>query len=107
MSTFFVLLDLTAPLFVLVGIGYVLSRWGRWPLADADALTRFVFSIAIPTRLFCTALSRPVSAAPPKCWLRSASRSPAPYDAPLDPVIAPTVARSDVHDASSWPSNAT
>jgi len=106
MSTFFVLLDLTAPLFVLVGIGYVLPL-GTLAIAAADALTRFVFSIAIPTRLFCTALSRPVSAAPPKCWLRSASRSPAPYDGPLDPVIAPTVARSDVHDASSWPSNAT
>jgi malonate transporter and related proteins len=52
MSTFFALLDLTAPLFVLVGAGYVLSRWGRWPLAAADALTRFVFSIAIPTLLF-------------------------------------------------------
>src|SRR6266513_3261739 len=52
MSTFFVLVDLAAPLFVLVGVGFVLSRWGRWPLAAADALTRFVFSVAIPTLLF-------------------------------------------------------
>jgi malonate transporter len=52
MRTFFALLALTAPLFVLVGVGYVLTRWGRWPLAASDALTRFVFSIAIPTLLF-------------------------------------------------------
>ena len=52
MRTFFALLNLTAPLFVLVGVGYVLTRWGRWPLAASDALTRFVFSIAIPTLLF-------------------------------------------------------
>jgi hypothetical protein len=37
MRTFFALLDLTAPLFVLIGIGYMLTRWGRWPLAAADA----------------------------------------------------------------------
>jgi hypothetical protein len=52
MRTFFALLDLTAPLFVLIGVGYVLTRWGRWPLAAADTLTRFVFAIAIPTLLF-------------------------------------------------------
>ena len=52
MSTFFALLDLTAPLFMLIGAGYVLTRSGRWPLAAADALTRFVFSIAIPMLLF-------------------------------------------------------
>ena len=52
MKAFFALVDLTAPLFVLVGVGFVLSRWGRWPLAAADALTRFVFSVAIPTLLF-------------------------------------------------------
>jgi len=52
MSTFFALLDLTAPLFMLIGAGYVLTRSGRWPLVAADALTRFVFSIAIPMLLF-------------------------------------------------------
>jgi hypothetical protein len=43
---------LTAPLFALVLVGYVLTRWGRWPKAVADALTRFVFSVAIPALLF-------------------------------------------------------
>src|SRR5881392_2502050 len=46
------LLALTAPLFVLVLIGYALSRWARWPKAVSDALTRFVFSVAIPALLF-------------------------------------------------------
>jgi malonate transporter and related proteins len=49
---FWHLLALTAPLFLLVLVGYVLSRWGRWPRAASDALTRFVFSVAIPAFLF-------------------------------------------------------
>src|SRR5436189_116194 len=42
---------LTAPLFLLVLLGYALSRFG-WPRTASDALTRFVFTIAIPTLLF-------------------------------------------------------
>lgn len=49
---FLQILALTAPLFLLVLIGYVLARWGKWPKAAADALTRFVFSVAVPTLLF-------------------------------------------------------
>jgi predicted permease len=45
------LAGLTAPLFVLVVIGFVLSR-GGWPRTASDALTRFVFSVAVPTLLF-------------------------------------------------------
>jgi predicted permease len=37
---------------VLVFVGYALSRWGRWPKAVSDALTRFTFSVAIPAFLF-------------------------------------------------------
>ena len=33
-------------------VGYALSRWGRWPPAVSDALTRFTFSVAIPAFLF-------------------------------------------------------
>jgi predicted permease len=46
------LTSLTAPLFSLILIGYALARWGDWPKPVADALTRFVFSIAIPAMLF-------------------------------------------------------
>jgi len=46
------ILALTAPLFLLVLLGYALTRWGRWPKPIADALTRFVFSVAIPALLF-------------------------------------------------------
>jgi len=46
------LVGLTAPLFVLVAIGYALTRLGRWPMTAGDALTRFVFTVAIPTLLF-------------------------------------------------------
>ena len=45
------LVSLTAPLFLLVLLGYALSRVG-WPRTASDALTRFVFSVAIPTLLF-------------------------------------------------------
>lgn len=46
------LLALTAPLFLLVFAGYALSRWGHWPKVVSDALTRFVFAVAIPAFLF-------------------------------------------------------
>jgi malonate transporter len=46
------LLELTAPLFLLVLVGYALVRWGRWPKAASDVLTRFVFAVAIPAFLF-------------------------------------------------------
>lgn len=52
MATFFRLVELTAPLFVLVAIGYALTRTGRWPMSASDALTRFVFAVAIPVLLF-------------------------------------------------------
>jgi predicted permease len=52
MQAFARIVGLTAPLFVLVLLGYALTRWARWPKAVADALTHFVFSVAIPALLF-------------------------------------------------------
>jgi len=52
MQLFWHLLSLTAPLFLLIGVGYALTRWGRWPKSASDALTQFVFSVAIPALLF-------------------------------------------------------
>ena len=43
---------LTAPLFLLVFFGYALSSFARWPRTATDALTRFVFSVAMPALLF-------------------------------------------------------
>lgn len=45
------LLALTAPLFLLVLLGFALSQCG-WPRTASDALTRFVFGVAVPTLLF-------------------------------------------------------
>lgn len=52
LPVFFGVVGLTAPLFLLVLVGYALSRWGDWPKPASDALTRFVFAVAIPALLF-------------------------------------------------------
>ncbi|MFO1312689.1 MAG: AEC family transporter [Burkholderiales bacterium] len=43
---------LTAPLFLLVLVGYALSRFARWPSSVSESLNRFTFGIAIPSLLF-------------------------------------------------------
>jgi predicted permease len=43
---------LTAPLFVLIALGFAIARSRRWPAESTDALTRFVFSVAVPALLF-------------------------------------------------------
>lgn len=52
MSAFLHHFALAAPLFALVLLGYALARWGGWPKTVSDALTRFVFVIALPALLF-------------------------------------------------------
>lgn len=52
MASFFHLFSLTVPLYLLVLVGYVLVRWGAWPKSVVDALSRFVFSVALPALLF-------------------------------------------------------
>lgn len=52
MNTFLHHVSLAAPLFVLVFVGYALVLWGNWPKSVPEALTRFVFSVALPALLF-------------------------------------------------------
>ena len=52
MQTFVHHVELAAPLFVLVLVGYVLMRGFAWPQAMSDHLSRFVFSVALPAMLF-------------------------------------------------------
>ena len=57
---------LTSPLFLLAGLGYALVRWFRWPKTVSDALTRFVFSVAVPALLF--RMMSDFSRLPPVDW---------------------------------------
>jgi hypothetical protein len=52
MEMFGHIVALTAPLFLLVFIGYALARWSDWEASVADALARFVFTVAVPALLF-------------------------------------------------------
>ena len=52
MSSFFHHFALAAPLYFLVLVGFALVRWGRLPKSVSTALSRFVFSIALPALLF-------------------------------------------------------
>jgi malonate transporter len=52
MQSIWHVVSLTSPLFLLAGLGYALVRWLGWPRAVTDALTRFVFAVAVPALLF-------------------------------------------------------
>lgn len=54
MQLFLDRLGAAGPLFVLIFAGYAIVRWANWPKSVADALTRFVFSLALPALLFHT-----------------------------------------------------
>ncbi|NSL56624.1 AEC family transporter [Uliginosibacterium aquaticum] len=54
MQLFLDRLAAASPLFVLIFAGYAIVRWGGWPRSVADALTRFVFGLALPALLFHT-----------------------------------------------------
>ncbi len=43
---------LSAPLFILVFVGYAAMKFFAWPSSMSDALSRFVFTLALPALLF-------------------------------------------------------
>jgi len=52
MSTILHQFGLVAPHFVLVLIGFLLAKSGKWPKAVSDSLAAFVFAVAVPAFLF-------------------------------------------------------
>jgi len=58
--------QLCAPMFLIVGLGYVLTRAWRWPRRLSDALGQVVFTIALPALLF--GLMSDLSRLPPVDW---------------------------------------
>lgn len=52
MSTLFHQILLSAPLFILVFVGYGVMRLARWPKSMSEALSKFVFTLALPALLF-------------------------------------------------------
>lgn len=59
-------LQLCAPMFLIVGLGYGLTRWLKWPDAINEWLSRFVFNVALPALLFL--LMSDLSRLPPVDW---------------------------------------
>ncbi len=52
MHTFLQLLELSAPLFALVLVGWLIGTSGRWPPAYSEALSKFLFAVPLPALLF-------------------------------------------------------
>ena len=52
MDVFLRQFSLALPLFLLILIGYLTQWFSGWPSSVLDGLTRFVFTLAIPTMLF-------------------------------------------------------
>lgn len=59
-------LQLCAPMFLIVGLGYGLMHWLQWPASINKALSNFVFSLALPALLFL--LMSDLSRLPPVDW---------------------------------------
>ncbi len=54
LSTILHHITLSSALFLLILLGYLLMRIGKWPKEVAGALSKFVFNIAVPALLFNT-----------------------------------------------------
>lgn len=52
MSTFLQILSITAPIFALIGLGYITTRSGLFAKADMRVLGKFVLSLALPALIF-------------------------------------------------------
>ena len=52
MNAFLQLVELSAPLFALVLVGYLIGVSGRWPVSYSEALSKFLFAVPLPALLF-------------------------------------------------------
>ncbi|WP_338845166.1 AEC family transporter [Massilia sp. W12] len=57
---------LSAPLFILVFLGYAVMKFANWPASMSENLSRYVFTLALPAMLFH--LMSDLSRLPPVDW---------------------------------------
>jgi hypothetical protein len=62
-NAFVQLVELSAPLFALVLVGYLIGISGRWPVSWSEALSKFLFAVPLPALLF--RLGADISRLPP------------------------------------------
>lgn len=61
MSTFFQILAITTPIFALIGVGYLGTRFGLFAKPDMRVLGKFVLSLALPALIFRALAQRSVA----------------------------------------------
>lgn len=52
LSQFTLQFSKSIPLFLLIALGFALTRWGRFPKAASDGLAKFAFTVSLPALLF-------------------------------------------------------
>lgn len=62
-------LNIITPIFAIVALGFVLSRTGVFSAAASEALTRFMFYVAVPAMLFRTLATTTLPASVPWAYI--------------------------------------
>lgn len=54
------ILSITGPIYLIIALGYGVTRWGLFAKADMRVFGKFVMHLALPAMLFSSLSQRPV-----------------------------------------------